>query len=66
MVYITKLLLVRRCYPSYKSRVSVVSAQEGLPKMGYFHKSMPNNMDIPPHKIAGTFCLKNLSLMLYA
>lgn len=26
--------------------------------MGYFHKSMPNNMDIPPHKIAGTFCLK--------
>uniref|UniRef100_I3KA67 Rotatin n=1 Tax=Oreochromis niloticus TaxID=8128 RepID=I3KA67_ORENI len=37
------------------------SPQEDLPKMGYFHKSMPNNMDIPPHKIAvheSVRCLK--------
>ncbi|XP_030612443.1 rotatin isoform X2 [Archocentrus centrarchus] len=31
---------------------TVVSAQEDLPKMGYFHKSMPSNTDIPHHKIA--------------
>uniref|UniRef100_A0A3Q4G585 Rotatin n=1 Tax=Neolamprologus brichardi TaxID=32507 RepID=A0A3Q4G585_NEOBR len=41
------------------SLVSVISAEEDLPKMGYFHKSMPNNMDIPPHKIHESVrCLK--------
>uniref|UniRef100_A0A669D743 Rotatin n=1 Tax=Oreochromis niloticus TaxID=8128 RepID=A0A669D743_ORENI len=39
----------------------LLPTQEDLPKMGYFHKSMPNNMDIPPHKIAvheSVRCLK--------
>uniref|UniRef100_A0A3Q2X1X5 Rotatin n=1 Tax=Haplochromis burtoni TaxID=8153 RepID=A0A3Q2X1X5_HAPBU len=37
----------------------LLPTQEGLPKMGYFHKSMPNNMDIPPHKIHESVrCLK--------
>lgn len=37
---------------------TVVSAQEDFPEMGYFHKSMPSNTDIPPQKIAGASCLK--------
>uniref|UniRef100_A0AAX7VPM0 Rotatin N-terminal domain-containing protein n=1 Tax=Astatotilapia calliptera TaxID=8154 RepID=A0AAX7VPM0_ASTCA len=37
----------------------LLPTQEDLPKMGYFHKSMPNNMDIPPHKIHESVrCLK--------
>lgn len=34
---------------------TVVPPEEHFPKMGYFHKSMPNPTDLPPQKIAGTF-----------
>ncbi|KAG7225112.1 hypothetical protein INR49_014568 [Caranx melampygus] len=31
---------------------AVIPPEEDFPKMGYFHKSLPNTTDVPPHKIA--------------
>lgn len=37
---------------------TVVSPEESLPKMGYFHKSTPSSADVTPQKIAGAPALK--------
>lgn len=61
LFHLPELLPSRVIVYSHGPRSTSPKAQEDLPKMGYFHKSMPNNMDIPPHKIAvheSVRCLK--------
>uniref|UniRef100_A0AAX7UVT3 Rotatin N-terminal domain-containing protein n=1 Tax=Astatotilapia calliptera TaxID=8154 RepID=A0AAX7UVT3_ASTCA len=61
LFHLPELLPSRVVVYSHGPRSTSSKAQEDLPKMGYFHKSMPNNMDIPPHKIAeheSVRCLK--------